>query len=351
MQLKSLSIALIFVFIAYQGYSQTYVTQAKPYKEDNWGYLNNKGEFVIAPQYRKCFEFSEDGYAPVLEGKSKQYQFINLKGEKLNTEISEFRLKEMFGMNVQGFNSGMVPVRIGEKWGYMNTAGKEAVKASYDKANEFHDGFASAQKGGVNYIIDKTGKETEVSDPKVLTVKNFSEGLAPFESKDKKEGFVDVNGKVVIEPQFQSVGYFSDGLAWAKTVDEKVGFLNKQGEWVIEPQFTAAKNFDAKSGLARVKVADSWQFVDKTGKVMTLNDAESFDDFKEGLCSGKKGGKIGFYDNTGKWVIEPQFEGVRDFKNGFAAAKSGGKWGMIDRSGKWVIEPNYSGIKDMELVK
>lgn len=350
MKLKLIFSALITLVAIQYTYSQTLISLAKPFKGDNWGYINTQGEFIIEPKYRKAFEFSEEGYAVVLEGKSKQYEFINTKGEKLNTDIKEFKLKEMFGMSVKGFTSGMVPVRIGEKWGFLNLQGKEGIKPTFDKVTEFNEGYAWGQRNGLSFILDKTGKETS-TDPKVFVVKEFKEGLAPFESQDKKEGFVNNTGKIVIEAKYHSVGYFSDGLAWAKLPEGKIGYIDKKGEWVIEPQFSAAKNFDPKSGLARVKVEDKWQYVDKTGKVATLNDAETFEDFSEGLCAGKKDGKVGFYDNTGKWVIEPKFDAVRDFKNGYAAAKLGGKWGMINKTGGWVFEPTFGGIKDMEAVK
>ncbi len=326
MKLQSLLASAAIFFLTHAGFSQTLITLAKPLRSDSWGYLDEKGEFVITARFRKCFEFSSEGLAPVLEGKSKQYQFINTKGEKLATEISEFKLKEIFGMNVQGFSDGMVPVRVGDKWGFLNTQGKVAIKPAFDKVTEFHEGYAAGQKAGINYIIDKSGKEIEIKDGKVSAIKDFAEGLAPFESADKKEGFIDPTGKIVIEPKFQSVGYFIDGLAWARTTENKIGFVNKKGEWIIEPQFAVAKSFEAKSGLARVKAGEKWQYTDKAGNIKTLNDSENFEDFSDGLCSGKKGGKVGFYDKTGSWVIEPQFEAVRDFKNGYAAAKQGGKW-------------------------
>src|SRR5690606_2553632 len=137
----------------------------------------------------------------------------------------------------------------GSKWGYMNTAGKEAIPATYDKVREFNGGYASAEKGGSFVILDSKGNETPVTDSRVAGVKKFSEGLAIFDTKDKKSGCLDHTGKVVIAPNFLSIGYFSNGLAWAKRTDEKVGYINKKGEWVIEPQFDAAHNFDAKSGM------------------------------------------------------------------------------------------------------
>jgi hypothetical protein len=349
--MKKLSFFALLLLLIQPVFSQKYLAIAKPGDGEDWGYIDLTGSFVIAPQYRKALDFSEEGVAVVLDKKSKQFEFINTKGEKIKTDVSDFKLKELFGFGVKGFNSGMVAIKVGEKWGYLNGQGKEVVKVSFDKANEFHEGYATAQRGGVNYIIDKSGKETEVKDPKILTLKNYSEGLIPFESMDKKEGFVDVTGKVVIEPKFESVGYFVGGLAWAKLSEGKVGYIDKKGNWVIEPQFTAAKEFDPASGLARVKKTDKWEYVDKTGKVSSIGGAETVEGFNEGLCRGKKGGKWGFYDKTGKWVVEPTYDNVDDFKNGYAIVRSGKKFGAIDKTGKLILEPTFGGLKDFQIVK
>ena len=50
----------------------------------------------------------------------------------------------------------------------------------------------------------------------------------------KKYGFIDKNGKVVIEPQFDNVSAFSEGLAKVEK-DGKWGFIHKSGKVVIEP--------------------------------------------------------------------------------------------------------------------
>jgi uncharacterized protein YkuJ len=58
----------------------------------------------------------------------------------------------------------------------------------------------------------------------------------------RKSGFIDKNGKVVIELQFDNAGNFSEGLAEVKK-DDKYGFIDKSGKVVIEPQFDNAGNF------------------------------------------------------------------------------------------------------------
>ena len=49
----------------------------------------------------------------------------------------------------------------------------------------------------------------------------------------KKYGFIDKNGKVVIEPQFDGILDFSEGLAGAEK-DGKWGYIDKSDKLVIE---------------------------------------------------------------------------------------------------------------------
>jgi hypothetical protein len=347
---KRILLSLALAAVASGAFSQHYLTQVKPADSKKWGYANEKGELVIAPQFEKCHKFSEDGLAPIYDSKNRQYYFINTQGEKVATEVTDFKLIDRFGFDLEGFNNGLIPIRQGEKWGYMNAQGKVAIPAKYDKVTGFSNGHAVGTVNKVFFILDTDGKESPL-EAGVLDVREFSEGLAPFRSADKNFGFVDGSGKIVIKSQFESVGYFTDGLAWAKSSDGKVGYINKSGEWVIKPGFSAAKDFDPSTGLARVKTGDSWGYVSKQGEAVKITDTEDWGDFSDGLAEGRKGGKVGFYDAQGKWVIEPQFDGSRKFKNGYAAAKKGDRWGMIDKQGNWVIEAKYDRIMDLELVK
>ena len=60
--------------------------------------------------------------------------------------------------------------------------------------------------------------------------------------KDGKWGFIDKNGKVVIEPQYDFAEPFSEGLGKVKK-DGKWGFIDKSGKVVIEPQFDDVECF------------------------------------------------------------------------------------------------------------
>lgn len=349
--IRSLSLA-IALFTALQAFSQTYVTQAKLKGNKNWNYINQKGEPLFAEAYPKCYPFSEEGFALIYNALFDQYYFINRKGEKLKTELLGFFPKENVGynFNTAGFIDGMCLIKYGGKWGYLDTNGRLAIRAKYERASFFNHGLATAKMGSRLFVINKSGDELAIA-PAAKIIFGFSEGLAPFRSFDKLFGFINESGNVEIPPRFENVGFFCNGLAWAKTNNGKLGYINTKGEWVIEPQFKAGREFDKISGIARVKIKNRWVYVDRNGNLKILNEGTVLSDFSDGLAQGSRNEKFGFYDALGAWKIEPQFEAVRDFKNGYAAAKKESKWGIIDTQGNWVIQPNYEAIKDMELVK
>ncbi|MEZ4316324.1 MAG: WG repeat-containing protein [Myxococcota bacterium] len=322
-------------------------SMAKPAGEDEWGYIDTSGAFVIEPKYRKCFPFSEDGYAPIFDKKRKSWVFIDPKGQELAAAPSPLNLKNVFGFGTLGFDDGLAPITVGKKWGYLGTDGKIAIPVDYDEVSQFDGGYAAARKSTSHLVIDTKGAETKVAVP-VLELKHFQEGLAPMKGGNSLWGFVDTKGAVAVEAKFKSVGYFVDGHAWAKTEEGMVGFIDTQGTWVIDPKYVAAKDFGPGSGLARVKPVEDWVFVRTDGSILSPPSAEGVSDFSEGLASAKVGDKHGFFDATGKWVIEPAFDGVRDFKNGYAAAKQGELWGFIDTKGAWVVKPTLSGVRDFE---
>jgi len=116
--MKSTITLILSLLVSFTAMSQTFITQARPFEEKLWGYINEKGETVIEPTYKKCYPFAKNGLAPIYE--SKKFQFINTKGEVLNTDIKGFRLIEGFiGIGgLQGFSDGLVAVQKNKSWGF-----------------------------------------------------------------------------------------------------------------------------------------------------------------------------------------------------------------------------------------
>ncbi len=153
---------------------------------------------------------------PLYDAKAKQFGFININGETLSTEVTDFKLIEIFGFGMKGFNDGLAPVKVDEKWGFLNTDGKLAIPANYDKVTIMNSGFASVQRNGQFFVVDKSGTEFQVDVPGIADLNDFSEQLASYKTASDMVGFVDGSGKVVIEAKFKAAGDFHGGLAWAK---------------------------------------------------------------------------------------------------------------------------------------
>lgn len=124
--------------------------------KDVWGYINTKGEVVIAPTYGYAYPFS-DGVAIV--GKNDKNFVIDTKGEVVF--IPE---KNMIFLEEE-FSEGLMPVAKGSdlkaKCGFINTKGEEALPFEYDYAESFIDGTAYVIKDKKFLVIDKKGKVLE----------------------------------------------------------------------------------------------------------------------------------------------------------------------------------------------
>ncbi len=165
-----------------------------------------------------------------------------------------------------------------------------------------------------------------------------------------------------IKPQFDWVGSFKDGLAPVRVGDKKLGkygFINKQGRIVIQTTFIDAKNFE--EGLAAVKIGDAstgkWGFIDKNGVFVISPQFDKAESFREGLSAVRIGsqstGKTGFIDKQGNYVISPIFDDILiGFYEGLAAFRVGawdkGKWGFIDRQGTIVIKAQFDFVMYFE---
>jgi len=183
------------------------------------------------------------------------------------------------------------------------------------------------------------------------SVGDFKEGLAVAQ-KGKKYGYIDKQGKVVVDFIYDGAWGFGDGLARVKKYVNNgygthYGYINSKGEEVIPLQnFQDFGDGTFSEGLA---FNGSDGYIDKTGKkVFSTTDGVIGFPFSEGLALGFKGigGPYGFVDKQGQVAIPYQYEVAAPFKDGLAVAKKNGKWGYIDKTGKTVLPFKYEGASD-----
>lgn len=145
-----------------------------------YGYIDSTGVEVIPAEFDFAANFVGD-LAPVsLSGK---WGVINKKGEKLvptamedvwcdSMNIIRYKNNGKWGLMKAGkivlqptyesigqLSNGLMAVKSGQLWGYINMEGKEVVPCKYKTASIFMDGIATVSTGSDINVIDLKGKE------------------------------------------------------------------------------------------------------------------------------------------------------------------------------------------------
>ena len=263
-----------------------------------FGYINNKGEFVISPQFDEA-DFFIDGLARVV------------------------------------YNG---------KYGYINKKGEYVIAPTYNSATAFGSGLAFVVAEGERITcIDKNG-DTQFVLNEIDNVAPFTEGLALFGTEDNKLGYINTSGEIVINTQFELAYPFRGGFARI-IQDGKTGFIDKTGRITINPQFMDAKDFS--EGLAPVYDGNLWGYINTSGSYVInprFHDASSF---SSGLAAVTHEDSFGYIDKKGISVINTRLRRGFDFLSGIAPIleeSAMGKFGFINKTGEYVISPQFDFI-------
>lgn len=228
------------------------------------------------------------------------------------------------------------------KWGFIDKTGNFVISPHYSSATTFSEGVAFVvTEEGVPMAIDRNGA-TQFSLDVAVEVANFSEGLAAYSihgAEGELWGFVDKEGKTVIQPSFRDVSYFSEGLCGAMNEKGQWGYIGRKGETKIEFRYDNVHPFKGK--YAKVSLRGNWGIVNAQGREIIAPQYADIDvDGEQYLV--KQGDKWGWINKVGKATISAQYDNAFPFRGSkYAAVKQGNKWGYIDEHGKMIINPVY----------
>jgi hypothetical protein len=164
--------------------------------------------------------------------------------------------------------------------------------------------------------------------------------LYPFENKELI-GFIDSTGKTLIAAEYDAASGFSEGLAVVNRNDS-VFYINKENINPFNKFYNDAYVF--KSGIAAVKEAGKWAFINRQGQIIKA-DYEEINELSEDIYIVKREGKYGATNHFGQIIIEPRFEKLGDFKNEFAYYNENGKYGFVSNTGV-IHKPEFDWISD-----
>lgn len=273
-----------------------------------WGYIDEKGNFVIEAQFDAVTEFS-DGYATV---------------------------------SVDG------------KWGVIDTKGKYSVSPQYDYISSFSKGVAVV----TDFDVDDEGSDKcgliDTKGKMLLPITYDEIGSDPYRGLDldddvdifpiksgEKYGYANTKGEIIVNPTYDYGHSFREGYA-AVCNNEKYGFIDEKGKLVINCQYDNADSFSG--GFSVVQIGEKYGAINKKGEYVVDPKYDDLRWFSEGYAAFSSNGKYGFVDTKGKEVIKAQYDVCGSFKNGVAPVKKSGKYGLVNNEGKEILKPTYDNI-------
>ena len=334
------------------------------------GYVNQQGEWVIAPVYF-CSESFLQGFAFATQDLEEKRNGITYGWlgdrviDKNGTPIAAFDKLDRQGYSMLQMRDGYVQLSHDSCYGIANTAGKMILPTVFLEAHLPQEGLCLAQgEKGYGYW-DTTGQAVIL--PQYEDAQDFSEGLAAVQ-QDGKWGFIDKTGNMIIAPTYEEVQSFHEGLAAVK-LNGLWGFLNTSGELVIPAQYDTVQNFS--EGVAPVEQNDTWGCIDKKGELILACKYEEVRPCSDDRIAVKWQNRYGYFDKNGEKVIDFLYGGAKNFHEGLAVVSSGNfagveddkywfvgaglttsyknnQFGVIDRWGNEVLPEEYLCISDFE---
>lgn len=130
--------------------------------------------------------------------------------------------------NTSFLKTNLFPVKIEQKYGYIDKTGKLVIEPQFTFASDFSEDLAKVCVKNKYGYINKKGEA--IIYPQYENADNFSEGVAPVQLNGKW-GYINKSGVIVIEPQFKSAKAFNNDLAFV-AINNKYGYINKMGKFI-----------------------------------------------------------------------------------------------------------------------
>ncbi len=312
-----------------------------------WGYINNKGKFIIKPQFDYASDF-ENGKAIVLI--NNLFALINSDGEYII---------EPTYMSMSFINESLIKATTDEGSVVIDGKGK-IISKTYAYIGTFSDDLAQvANKDFIYGYINKNGIEIiplvyqevfDFVDQKAI-VKDF-----------EKYNLINTSGDIIHTYDYYFVGYYNEGLmAFIKSQNGLYGFINELGEVIIKPQYTDV--FPFKNNIAIVNIEkdliNHYGIINKFGEIVVPLIYNNIIDLNENrFALGKAiqnnkpflGSIYAVSDNSGKIITDFIFDEVNEYLHHIASVSNSSKTFFIDLNGNQVKSlPIVDGFGKLEI--
>ncbi len=308
-----------------------------------WGFINEAGEEVIAPQYIYAEDFS-NGIAIVCKGKwtiDPKWDNEHNKGRYWTDE---------------------------ELWGAIDKNGDTVIPFVFDEIEYFWDvkdvfmAHFGGWKDGHWGVIDAHGNW--LADPIFEKIDyEYRNGLFAFYIEDSLDdvplGIYDINQhKVIFEPQFYDVSFQDDGWIEVEVFDEKLGrniekLIDLDGKEKFPSTYSSIYTWKKPyEVMIRDENGDRHGLIDEEGHVILPCEYKVvWDgiDYEKKRMIFSQDDKQGIQDFSGKVIVPPNYLQIRDTDRPYYTVQVGDKEhhteGLIDEAGKEILPDMYSELR------
>jgi hypothetical protein len=301
-------------------------------ENSGFGLINREGKYVLEPIIDQLTYIENNSFFG-FDG--KEYMLIRAKDEKVDIPYTSYHriTLEPNGMMLEYIHGKLR--RIMKSDGILlDIAGMEKVEKVAD--NHYYNVTFRDKTTGLYSL-----KGWEVS-PTNQAEKIFpgSEGLYPA-FKNGKFGFVNSNGRFVIQPKFEVVKNFSNEIAAVKT-NGRWGYINKNDQIVINPTFDDAGDFNEE--LAIIKINNKSNLINKRGDFLLTEGYDRISLTDEGYFLTEENNLHGLIDFEGKEIVSPSYNEIRREHKNIILVRRGMKYGVMDESGNFELPLYYKNI-------
>jgi WG containing repeat len=349
-------------------------------RNNKFGYINESDEILIPLVYDGASSFSE-GLAAVKTGNKHGYidpygtvviPVIYDDAAVFSKGLAGVRLNGKWGfINVKGqvviplkytstgiFQDSLALVQLGKKWGYINLIGKTVIPIIYDESAIFINGKVEFRLNGKSAFFDRTGKKLAGQSPVaamkqpvveiVKTKESYYEGLAIVQV-NKKWGYKDLAGNVVIPAEYEDVWIFQKGVA-AVQLNGLWGYIDKKGKMIVPNIYLEPGYLEIKAQLLRGKTYKGYGVINFKGETIVpfIYDHISSILGSDKLISVQLKGKWGCLGKQGNVVIPVKYDKSLYFWKGHSTISLNNKMGVVNEKGDIIVPVIYDEVKQQE---
>lgn len=223
-------------------------------KDGKWGIINSQNKILLPLEY-EGMALLDGGLVAAMKG--QKWQLMDEKGQNKSKEVYE---------NVQNLNAKIILVTQKGKKGLLDQKGNVILEPIYQELQDVGGNWIAASTGEGFKIFDLNKKAfLSYQFEAVKFGKSQENWTGILFQKDKKWGWLDFNGSIIVNPTYTQVAP-SVGSILVTGENQLVGLISFKGQPILPLEY---KSISPYNGFFKVKKEiGTWFYVDKDNEIV-----------------------------------------------------------------------------------